>query len=63
VDKIFNTGFNSRLKVMLLISNLFLLLVNAATLRREFTLFNRLAIFILLYSGIMGYDSLYITSR
>jgi len=46
---------------MLVISNLFLLLVNAVTLRREFTLFNRLAIFILLYSGIIGYDSLYVT--
>jgi NADH-ubiquinone oxidoreductase chain 2 len=47
---------------MLLISNLFLLLVNAVTLRREFSiLFNRVAIFILLYSGIIGYDSLYVT--
>jgi hypothetical protein len=36
-------------------------LVNAVIFRREFTLFNRVAIFILLYSGIMGYDSLYIT--
>ena len=31
------------------------------TLRRELTLFNRVAIFILLYSGIIGYDSLYVT--
>jgi hypothetical protein len=47
---------------MLLISNLFLLLVNAVTLRREFTtLFNRVAVFIWLYSGIIGYDSLYVT--
>jgi len=47
---------------MLLISNLFLLLVNAVTLRREFSiLFNRVAIFILLYSGIIGYDSLSVT--
>ena len=54
--------FESRIGVMLLISNLFLLLVNAVTLRREFSiLFNRVAIFILLYSGIIGYDSLYVT--
>jgi hypothetical protein len=34
----------------------------AVTFRREFTiLFNRVAIFILLYSGIIGYDSLYVT--
>jgi hypothetical protein len=47
---------------MLLISNLFLLLVHAVTYRREFTiLFNRVAIFILLYSGITGYDSLFVT--
>jgi len=39
-----------------------LLLVNAVTLRRDFEiLFNRVAIFILLYSGIIGYDSLYVT--
>ncbi|RPB06324.1 hypothetical protein P167DRAFT_461602, partial [Morchella conica CCBAS932] len=38
-----------------------LLLVNAVTLRRERSIFfNRLAILILLYSGIIGYDSLYI---
>jgi len=34
------------------------LLVNAVTLRREFTIFNRVAIFVLLYSGIIG--SLYL---
>jgi hypothetical protein len=46
---------------MLLIS-LLLLLVNAVTLRREFkSLLSRVAIFILLYSGIIGYDSLYVT--
>jgi hypothetical protein len=38
------------------------ILANAVTLRREFTtLFNRVAIFILLYSGIMCYDSLFVT--
>ena len=37
------------------------LLVNAVTLRRELTIFNRVAIFILLYSGIMCYDSLFVT--
>ena len=47
---------------MLLISNLFLLLVNAVTFRREFTiLFNLVAIFILLYSGIIWYGSLSVT--
>jgi hypothetical protein len=47
---------------MLLISNIFLLLVNAVTSRREYTiLFNRVAIFILLYSGIIGHGSLYVT--
>jgi len=43
---------------MLLIINIFLLLVNAVTSRREFTIFNRVAIFVLLYSGIIG--SLYL---
>jgi len=48
---------------MLLFSNILLLLVSAVTSRREFTIFfNRVAIIILLYSGIIGYDSLYITS-
>ena len=47
---------------MLLISNIYLLLVNAVTFRREFTiLFNRVAIFILLYSGILGHGTLYVT--
>ena len=47
---------------MLLISNIFLLLVNEGTFRREFTiLFNRVAIFILLYSGIIGHGTLYVT--
>jgi NADH-ubiquinone oxidoreductase chain 2 len=46
---------------MLFVSSTLLLLVNAVTLRRERSiLFNRLAILILLYSGIIGYDSLYI---
>ena len=37
-------------------------LVNAVTSRREYTiLFNRVAIFILLYSGIIGHGSLYVT--
>jgi len=46
---------------MLLFSNI-ILLVSAVTSRREFTiLFNRVAIIILLYSGIIGYDSLYVT--
>jgi NADH-ubiquinone oxidoreductase chain 2 len=37
--------------------------VSAVTSRREFTIFfNRVAIIILLYSGVIGYDSLYITS-
>ena len=39
------------------------MLANAVTLRREKSiLFNRVAILILLYSGILGYDSLYIGS-
>nr|YP_010218577.1 hypothetical protein LK370_mgp246 [Morchella brunnea]UBU98345.1 hypothetical protein [Morchella brunnea] len=43
------------------VSSTLLLLVNAVTLRRERSIFfNRLAILILLYSGIIGYDSLYI---
>jgi hypothetical protein len=45
---------------MLFVSSALLLLVNAATFRRERTFFNWLAILILLYSGIIGYDSLYI---
>jgi hypothetical protein len=48
---------------MLLFSNIFLLLVNAVTLRRIFTIwFNRVAILILLYSGIIGFESLHVTS-
>jgi len=44
---------------MLFVSSTLLLLVNAATLRRERSiLFNRVAILILLYSGIIYYDSL-----
>ena len=47
---------------MLLISNIFLLLVNAVTFRREFTiLFHRVAVFILLYLCIIGHGSLYVT--
>nr|YP_010218595.1 hypothetical protein LK370_mgp228 [Morchella brunnea]UBU98426.1 hypothetical protein [Morchella brunnea] len=53
--------FYSRRWVMLFVSSTLLLLVNAATLRRERSIWlNRLAILILLYSGIIGYDSLYI---
>lgn len=48
---------------MLIIGSILLLLANAVTLRREKSiLFNRVAILILLYSIILGYDSLYITS-
>lgn len=48
---------------MLLLSLIFLLLANAVTKRREKSiLFNRVAIIILLYSSIVGYDSLAITS-
>ena len=48
---------------MLIIGSILLLLANAVTLRREKSiLFNRVAILILLYSVILGYDSLYITS-
>ncbi|KAG0632706.1 hypothetical protein HOY80DRAFT_897643 [Tuber brumale] len=48
---------------MLFISSTLLLLVNAVTLRRERSiLFNRVAVLILLYSGIICYDSLNITS-
>jgi NADH-ubiquinone oxidoreductase chain 2 len=48
---------------MLLISIILLLLVNAVSSRRDRTIFfNRVAILILLYSGILGYDSLYSTS-
>ena len=48
---------------MLFVSSTLLLLVNAVTLRRERSiLFNRVAVLILLYSGIICYDSLNITS-
>ena len=48
---------------MLLISIILLLLVNAVSSRRDSTIFfNRVAILILLYSGILGYESLYSTS-
>ena len=48
---------------MLIIGSILLLLANAVTLRREKSiLFNRVAILILLYSGILGYDSLTIGS-
>ena len=48
---------------MLYVISTLLLLVNAVTLRRERSiLFNRVAILILLYSGIICYDSLNIIS-
>ena len=54
--------FDPRHGLMLKLFILIKILVNAITLRREFSiLFKRVAICILLYSGIMGYDSLYIT--
>jgi len=54
--------FDPRRGLMLKLFILIKKLVNAITLRREFSiLFKRVAICILLYSGIMGYDSLYIT--
>ena len=57
-----NKYFLTFTKSMLLIINTFILLVNAVTFRREFTiLFNRVAIFILLYSGIIGHGTLYVT--
>jgi hypothetical protein len=50
-------------KVMLFVSSTLLLLVNAVTLRRErLILFNRVAILILLYSGIICYNTLNIIS-
>ena len=46
---------------MLFVSSTLLFLVNAATFRRERTyILIRLAILILLYSGAIGFDSLYI---
>jgi len=48
---------------MLIIGSILLLLANAVTLRRDKSiLFNRVAILILLYSGILAYDSLAIGS-
>ena len=50
---------------MLIIGSILLLLANAVTLRREKSIFfNRVAILILLYSGILAgpFDSLYIGS-
>ena len=47
---------------MLYVSSTLLLLVNAITCRRVRNLLNRVAIFILLYSGIICYDSLNIIS-
>jgi hypothetical protein len=48
---------------MLKLSLIFLSLANAVAFRREKSiLFNRVAIIILLYSSIVGYDSLAITS-
>ena len=46
---------------MLLLSLIFLLLVNAVTTRREKFILNRVANVILLYSSIVGYDSLAVT--
>ena len=48
---------------MLIIGSILLLLANAVTLRREKSkIFNRVAVLILLYSGILAYDILYIES-
>ena len=48
---------------MLIIGSILLLLANAVTYRREKSiLFNRVAVLILLYSGMLAYDSLYIES-
>ena len=44
-------------KVMLFVSSTLLLLVNAGTLSRVKIFFNRVAILILLYSGIIYYDT------
>jgi hypothetical protein len=44
---------------MLYISNTIILLVNAVSERREFTIFNRVIIYISLYSVIIGHDSFY----
>jgi NADH-ubiquinone oxidoreductase chain 2 len=48
---------------MVLISSIFLLLANAVTFRRDKCVsFNRVTILILLYSAILGFNSLYVTS-
>jgi len=48
---------------MLILSIIFLLLSNAVTLRRDKSiLFSRVAILVLLYSSLLGLNSLYITS-
>ena len=48
---------------MLIYSNLFLLLSNAVTLRRDKSiLFSRIAIIVLLYSSLIALNSLYIIS-
>jgi NADH-ubiquinone oxidoreductase chain 2 len=47
---------------MLLLSLIFLSLANAVTKRREMFIFNRVAMIILLYSSIVGYDSLAVIS-
>ena len=62
--KIFNSCLvRIQRKVMLYVSSTLLLLVNAVTCRRvKSILFNRVAILILLYSGIICYDSLNIIS-
>jgi NADH-ubiquinone oxidoreductase chain 2 len=47
---------------MLIISIIFLLLSNAVTLRRDKSiLFNRVALFVLFYSFLIAFNSLYIT--
>jgi hypothetical protein len=49
-------------KVMLFVSSTLLLLVNAVTLRRVIKLFGWVAVLILLYSGIICYNTLNIIS-
>jgi len=58
----FFLGVRFPMITMLFVSSTLLLLVNAVTLRRVKLLFNRVAILILLYSGIICYDSLNIIS-
>ena len=52
---------SSKIYENLLLSLIFLLLVNAVTTRREKFILNRVAAVILLYSSIVGYDSLAVT--